>query len=70
MKGNLVMIDNVWMVAYLNEVGYHLMMLHPEDAKYIAQERYIDDVDFKIVVENNLRKYAKLLNAITKKQSY
>jgi hypothetical protein len=70
MKGNLVMIDDIWMVAYLDDFGYHLMMLHPEDAKYIAQERYIDDVDFKIVVENNLRKYAKLLNAITKKQSY
>lgn len=70
MKGNLVQIDNVWMVAYLNNEGYHLMMLHPEDSKYISEERYIDDVDFKIVVETNLRKYAKLLNAITKKQSY
>jgi hypothetical protein len=70
MKGNLVQIDNVWMVAYLSDSGYHLMMLHPEDAKYISEERYIDDVDFKIVVETNLRKYAKLLNAISKRQGY
>ena len=61
MKGNLVMIDNVWMVAYLNDFGYHLMMLHPEDAKYITEERYIDDVNFKIEVENNLKRYAKII---------
>jgi hypothetical protein len=61
MIGNLVMIDDIWMVAYLDNVGYHLMMLHPEDAKYITEERYIDDVNFKIVVENNLKRYAKII---------
>ena len=61
MIGNLVMIDDIWMVAYLDNVGYHLMMLHPDDAKYITMERYIDDVNFKIVVENNLKRYAKII---------
>lgn len=51
MKGNLVKIDEVWMVAYLNNEEYHLMMLHPDDAKYISIERYIDDIEFKIVSE-------------------
>jgi hypothetical protein len=61
MKGNLVMIDDIWMIAYLDDFGYHLMMLHPDDAKYITEERYIDDVNFKIVVENNLKRYAKII---------
>jgi len=64
MKGNLVKIDDLWMVAYLNKEGYHLMMLHPEDAKYISIERYIDDVEFKIVCEQqeSLKySYAKII---------
>jgi len=64
MKGNLVKIDDLWMVAYLNKEGYHLMMLHPEDAKYISEERYVDDIDFKIVNEEKESlnyKYAKLI---------
>ncbi len=56
------MIDEIWMVAYLDDFGYHLMMLHPEDAKYITEERYIDDVNFKIVVEKNLKRYAKIIS--------
>jgi hypothetical protein len=62
MIGNLIMIDEIWMVAYLDDFGYHLMMLHPEDAKYITEERYIDDVNFKIVVEKNLKRYAKIIS--------
>jgi hypothetical protein len=51
MRGNLIKIDDLWMVAYLNNEGYHLIMLHPEDAKYIFYERYVDDIEFKIVSE-------------------
>jgi hypothetical protein len=64
MKGNLVKIDEVWMVAYLNNEGYHLMMLHPDDAKFIFYERYVDDIEFKIVTHEKLTgtiSYAKII---------
>jgi len=62
MQGKLINIEGVWMVAYELDSGYHFMQLHPDDSKYIAIERYIDDIEFKIVVEKNLRKFAKLLS--------
>lgn len=60
MRGKLILIDGIWMVAYETESGYHLMQLHPDDSKWINNERYIPDILFKIV-ENNLIKYAKLI---------
>jgi hypothetical protein len=64
MRGNLVKIDEVWMVAYLNNEGYHLIMLHPDDAKFIFYERYVDDIEFKIVTHEKLTgtiSYAKII---------
>lgn len=63
MKGTLVKIYNSWMVAYLDDSGYHIVQLHPDDAEVIEQERYIDDVNFEIVSHQKLTgiaRYAKL----------
>jgi hypothetical protein len=64
MRGRLTLIDGMWLVAYENEQGQHLMLLHPDDAKFISEERFIDDVDFKVVIHEKLTgiiKYAKLI---------
>jgi hypothetical protein len=63
MKGRLVKIEDFWMVAYLNSEGYHMIQLHPDDAEFIAVERYIDDVEFHIVEHQKLTgkiRYAKI----------
>lgn len=65
MRGRLVKIEEVWMVAFLDNTGYHLLKLHPDDSKWITEERYIDDVDFKLVsheTENKIFRFAKLIN--------
>jgi hypothetical protein len=39
-------------------------MLHPEDSKYIFYERYVDDIEFKIVTHEKLSgkiSYAKII---------
>lgn len=63
MKGRLVKIEGVWMVAYLSDDGYHIIQLHPEDAEFIGEERYLDDVEFGILEHQKLTgkiRYAKI----------
>jgi hypothetical protein len=39
-------------------------MLHPDDAKFISIERYVDDIEFKIVTHEKLTgtiSYAKII---------
>jgi hypothetical protein len=65
MRGKLVKIEDIWMVAFLDNTGYHIMRLHPDDAKWISEERYIEDIDFKIVsheTDNKFFRFAKVIN--------